>query len=156
MNITYIIIIALIINVTSFILAMIISCCIVSGKCSRLEEQKTDNNTDLTDCIIAVDFDNTLAVTRYPEIIEPIDLTCDLIRKAKENGATIILWTCREGKELEDALNWCKENNVPIDYANENAPERIKKWNNDCRKIGADIYIDDRAINPLRLKQMKG
>lgn len=158
------------------------SCCVISHKYSIIEEgiaitqkkllntqlniqQQTDevniNNmnkyvTDMDSIIIAVDFDNTLAVTKYPTIIKPIDLTCELIRKAKKNGAIIILWTCREGKELEEAVNWCKENNVPIDYINENVPERIEKWGNDCRKIGADIYIDDRSINPLRLKQMKG
>lgn len=34
----------------------------------------------------------------------------------------------------------------PIDYANENIPERIEQWGNDCRKISADYYIDDRAV----------
>lgn len=99
--------------------------------------------------IVAVDFDNTIAVTEYPKIIKPIDVTIHILRQAKKLGATIILWTCREGKELEEAVNWCRENNVPIDYVNENVPERIEKWGNDCRKIGADVYIDDRSINPL-------
>lgn len=157
MTALYVVAIVIVIIITSFILAMVMSCCIVSGKCSR-EEEKTDiSNTNLEGCIIAVDFDNTIAVTKYPEIIEPIDMTIFILKQAKERGATIILWTCREGKELEDAVNWCKENNVPIDYVNENVPERIEKWGNDCRKIGADVYIDDRAINPsIWLSQMKG
>ena len=150
--------------------------CVISHKYSVIEEeieavQKTDKvkeqmknidtgiNADNNDVnkfsadenktIIAVDFDNTIAVTEYPKIIKPIDTTIHILRQAKELGATIILWTCREGKELENAVNWCKENNVPIDYVNENVPERIEKWGNDCRKIGADVYIDDKSINPL-------
>lgn len=120
---------------------------VIDNECDRIINQTIDN-INLKDCIIAVDFDNTLAVTKYPKIIKPIDLTCKIIRKAKENGATIILWTCRENNELEAALNWCKENNIPIDYANENVPERISKYHNDSRKISADIYIDDKSINP--------
>lgn len=97
--------------------------------------------------VIAVDFDNTFAKTEYPKIIEPIPETIDFIRKAKAKGAEIILYTCREGKELDAALEWCKANNVPIDRANENSPARIKRWGNDCRKIGADLYIDDKACS---------
>ena len=155
MTALYVVAIVIVIIITSFILAIVMSCCIVGGKCSR-EEETDISNTNLKGCIIAVDFDNTIAITKYPEIIEPIDMTIFTLKQAKERGATIILWTCREGKELEDAVNWCKENNVPIDYVNENTPERIEKWGNDCRKIGADVYIDDRAINPsIWLSQMK-
>lgn len=155
MTALYVVAIVIVIIITSFILAIVMSCCIVGGKCSR-EEETDISNTNLEGCIIAVDFDNTIAITKYPEIIEPIDMTIFTLKQAKERGATIILWTCREGKELEDAVNWCKENNVPIDYVNENTPERIEKWGNDCRKIGADVYIDDRAINPsIWLSQMK-
>lgn len=97
--------------------------------------------------VIAVDFDNTIAKTEYPKIIAPIPETIEFLRKAKRNGAEIILNTCREGKELQEALDWCKENNVPIDSANENSPTRIKLWGNDCRKIEADLYLDDRAYS---------
>lgn len=97
--------------------------------------------------VIAVDFDDTIAKTVYPRIISPIPETIDFLRKAKAKGAEMILNTCREGKELKDALDWCKENNVPIDRANENSPERVKIWGNDCRKIGADLYIDDKACS---------
>lgn len=96
--------------------------------------------------VIAVDFDDTIAKTEYPKIIAPIPETIKFLREAKENGAEIILNTCREGKELQEALNWCKWNNVPIDRANENSPTRIKIWG-DCRKIGADLYLDDKACS---------
>lgn len=97
--------------------------------------------------VIAVDFDNTIARTKYPEIIEPIYETIDLLRNLKSKGAKIILWTCREGEPLEAAVKWCKENDVPIDLVNENLKERSEYWGNDSRKIGADLYIDDKSFS---------
>lgn len=101
--------------------------------------------------VIAVDFDGTLCKSKYPECGEPIVQTVEFIRECKNLGAVIVLWTCREGDSLQTALDWCKENDVPIDYANENIPERIEQWGNDCRKISADYYIDDRAVEVDRL-----
>lgn len=97
--------------------------------------------------VVAVDFDGTIAKTEYPRIISPIYETIELLNKLKEKGATIILWTCREGKELEEAVEWCRRNNVPIDLVNENDSSRTKFWGNDSRKIGADLYIDDKSFS---------
>lgn len=96
--------------------------------------------------VVAVDFDGTIAKTEYPRIISPIYETIALLNKLKEKGATIILWTCREGKELKEAVEWCKLNNVPIDLVNENDKSRIDFWGNNSRKISADLYIDDKAF----------
>lgn len=96
--------------------------------------------------VVAVDFDGTIARTEYPRIISPIYETISLLHKLKKTGATIILWTCREGKELEEAVEWCKQNDVPIDLVNENDKSRIEFWGNNSRKISADLYIDDKAF----------
>ena len=98
--------------------------------------------------IYAVDFDGTLAETNFPEIIAPIESTFELCRQIKERGDVLILWTCRAGKDLEDAVLFCREHGLEFDYINENVPEHIKEFNNDCRKIYADMYIDDKAWNP--------
>lgn len=53
--------------------------------------------------VIAIDFDGTLCENKYPEIGLP---RWGVIFKAlseQENGAALILWTCRTGKELNDA-----------------------------------------------------
>ena len=92
--------------------------------------------------IIAVDFDGTLAITEYPKIISPIIRVIDFCKGRRAFGDTLILYTCREGKELEDALKWCKLYDLTFDYVNENPPDRIAVYG-DCRKIYADIYIDD-------------
>lgn len=112
--------------------------------------------------IIAVDFDGTLCTHAFPEIgeIRPEhQKTIDYIRNAKALGHMIVLWTCRDDKEerpyLTEAVEWCKVNNIPIDYANEypnpgwsghplNAPIP-------CRKVCADLYIDDKCMNFLHL-----
>ena len=96
----------------------------------------------------AVDFDNTLAYTVYPDILGPRLDVITKVRKARERGIKIILWTCREDKSLDDAINFCKEYGLEFDAINNNIPERIEYYKNDCRKIGADVYIDDRAILP--------
>ena len=47
-------------------------------------------------------------------------------------------------KESMKAL--CKEKGLKFDRVNENLPERIRAFKGDCRKISADVYIDDRAV----------
>ena len=67
-------------------------------------------------------------------------------------GNTIILWTCRENTPerayLDEAVEWCAKNNIPIDIVNDNPPAIKNIYGKFAsRKIGADIYIDDKAIN---------
>ena len=116
---------------------------VLSGN-TELREKEKDNIFAGT--IIAVDFDSTIAHTAYPKILSPVYETIEFLRKAKSDGAIIILWTCREGEALKQAVEWCEKTGVPIDYVNENAPERAAKYGNNSRKISADIYIDDRAV----------
>ena len=96
--------------------------------------------------IIAVDFDGTLAITQYPTIIEPIMTVIEFCKEAKRGGDIIILNTCREGKYLQEAVDFCHIYGLDFDYLNENTVENISRWG-DCRKISADLYIDDRAQN---------
>ena len=95
--------------------------------------------------IIAVDFDNTLAFTDYPDIRAPNRPVIDYIKARKLAGDTIILYTCRHDKELAEAVEWCRQQGVEFDYVNENAPELIERYG-DSRKIAADIYIDDKNV----------
>lgn len=98
--------------------------------------------------IIAVDFDGTLSLdAKYPDIGLPNTKLFNSIKESQKQGHTIILWTCREGKELDEAVKWCDEQGLYFDYINENVP-----WLGfDSRKIVADIYIDDCAYNPKQL-----
>ena len=99
-----------------------------------------------TMAIYAVDFDNTLAVTRFPEIVGPKAKVVAAVKMLKANGHKIILWTSRAGKDLKDAVEWCTEQGIIFDAVNEPLPEQMERWGNDTRKVYADFYIDDKAM----------
>ena len=95
--------------------------------------------------IIAIDFDGTLCTNAWPDIGQPIRRTIHRAKKEQARGAKLTLWTCREGRKLNEALEWCGKHGLYFDWVNENAPERIEVYGNDCRKIGADEYWDDKG-----------
>lgn len=107
--------------------------------------------------IIAVDFDGTLCDSVWPGTGEPIWAVIDMLkRRRRYENAKIILWTCRTDKALDAALKWCDEHGIKFDAVNENLPELMKEYNNDSRKIYADEYIDDKAVNALLYQDLKG
>ena len=96
--------------------------------------------------IIAVDFDGTLCEDKYPDIgLEKIP-TLNWVKQQKAAGHKIILWTCRCGEKLEAAVEWCWEHGIIFDEINANLKDHMKKYSTDCRKIYADIYIDDKNM----------
>ena len=95
--------------------------------------------------VIAVDFDGTLCTKNWPKIGEPNTELIGQLIEEQENGAAVILFTCREGKLLKNAVKWCKEQGLTFDEVNRNIKERIRAYKGDSRKISADVYIDDRA-----------
>ena len=107
-----------------------------------------------TMAIYAVDFDNTLAVTRFPEIVEPKAKVVAAVKMLKANGHKVILWTSRAGKDLEAAVEWCREQGIVFDAVNEPLPEQMDRWGNDTRKVYADFYIDDKAMTVEALESI--
>ena len=95
--------------------------------------------------IVAVDFDGTLSLdAQYPNIGRFNTRLYEALMKLKGIGWSIVLWTCREGKELREAVIWCANNGLEFDAINENPPEVPFK----SRKVVADMYVDDRAYMP--------
>lgn len=94
--------------------------------------------------IIAVDFDGTLCENMYPEIGKPNSVLIDDLKMRKNNGVKLILWTCRVGDKLEQAIDWCRYHGLIFDAVNQNLPEIVESFGGDCRKIFAHEYIDDR------------
>ena len=92
--------------------------------------------------IIAVDFDGTLCHGNWPDIGEPNIRLINKLLKLQRKGYKIILWTCREGEPLHQAIEWCKEFNLVFDAIND------KLYGNNSRKISCDIYINDRSYIP--------
>lgn len=98
--------------------------------------------------IIACDFDGTLFTDDYPYIGDPIWKTINYCKEQQAKGAILILWTCRNGKDLEEAIEMCALEGLYFDYVNENAKENLMAFGGrDNRKIYADEYIDDKAVN---------
>ncbi|MDO4563931.1 MAG: hypothetical protein Q4C12_08915 [Clostridia bacterium] len=100
--------------------------------------------------IYSVDFDGTLNTENvFPDVGNPnIPLMQKLIT-LRADGAKLILNTCRNGKHLKAAVDFCKQYGLEFDAVNENLPSIIDAFNgNDTRKIVASYYIDDRAVAP--------
>lgn len=97
--------------------------------------------------IVAVDFDGTLVEDRYPEIGEPIDWVWTALRKRIETGEKIILWTCRNGQDLREAVQFCTKRDLHFDAINENLDEVKIMFSGDTRKVFADEYWDDKAAH---------
>lgn len=96
--------------------------------------------------IIATDFDGVLAVNKYPDIGPPIEENIAALKAEQAAGAKVILWTCRAGKELQDAIVFCYDRQIYLDAVNANIPEVIGLFGVDSRKVCATEYWDDHAI----------
>lgn len=95
--------------------------------------------------IVAVDFDGTLSLdSQYPDIGQFNTPLYEALMRLRSIGWSIVLWTCREGKELKEAVVWCANNGLEFDAINENPSHVPFK----SRKVVADMYIDDRAYMP--------
>lgn len=102
--------------------------------------------------IIAVDFDGTLCENKWPEIGKPNIEVIQYLHQQKKDGTKLILWTCREGELLRNAIIWCdKFYGLQFDMVNGNLPETIEYFGGDCRKISATEYIDDKMCTKFKL-----
>ena len=81
---------------------------------------------DLNYKIIAVDFDGTLCYSNWPELGAPNTILIDYLLQEKAAGNKLILWTCRAGKALTDATEWCCEQGLTFDAVNDNLPEIVE------------------------------
>jgi len=95
--------------------------------------------------IIAVDFDGVLCEDQWPQIGPEKKDIIELAKYRKQAGAALILWTCRCGEQLDEAVAWCRERGLEFDAVNENLPERVAFYGTESRKISADEYWDDKA-----------
>ncbi len=100
---------------------------------------------DLTDLRIAVDFDGTIVDHEYPEIGKEKLFAFQTLKELEKLGARLILWTFRTGKELDEAVEFCRINGIEFYAVNKNYPEEIFD-ESVSRKIDADIFIDDKNI----------
>lgn len=105
-------------------------------------------NKRLGSKVYAVDFDGTLCHSTWPGLGEPNQPLIQRLKELSENGCKLILWTCREGALLEQAVGWCREQGLEFDAVNDNLPERVRLYGSNSRKISCDLYIDDKSYLP--------
>lgn len=100
--------------------------------------------------IIAVDFDGTIVTHEYPKIGKPIPFAIDTLIRLQEERHRIILWTAREGKLLEDAVEYCKKKGLEFYAVNSNYPEeQVLTEALKPRKLTVDLFIDDRNLGGI-------
>ena len=88
--------------------------------------------------IIAVDYDGTLEVGGK--------MNRQLISRLKAEqmgGSVVILWTCRSGKRLQEAVSKLLDAGFKPNLVNANHPAGARLMGHDSRKVYADVYIDD-------------
>ena len=98
---------------------------------------------------IAIDFDGTIVEHKYPEIGKEILFAFETLKALQKQKHQLILWTYRSGKELDDAVEYCRQNGVEFYAVNASYPEEEFDEDFASRKIDCDIFIDDRNIGGL-------
>ena len=96
---------------------------------------------------IAIDFDGCLCTDAFPAIGAPNWPVIKRAQVEQRAGAGLILWTCREGQILQDAISACEGWGLAFDSINESLPDWIEAFGNQPRKVGASEYWDDKAAS---------
>lgn len=91
--------------------------------------------------IIAVDFDGTLY--RDGKLNGAL---MSQLKAEQARGAYVILWTCRDGDGLREAVTMLRERGFAPNNVNANCPAAVKMLKRDPRKVFADVYIDDKNM----------
>ena len=101
--------------------------------------------------IIAVDFDGTIVEHKYPYIGKEIPFAITTLKRLQAEHHILILWTVREGKLLEDAVEYCRSRGLEFYAVNANHPDEVVEEapSCPCRKLRADLFIDDRNVGYL-------
>lgn len=100
--------------------------------------------------VIALDFDGTI-FTQVPKgwtgskhAGEPIWSEINRAKRERTEGAILILWTSREGEDLQNAVDACRSVGLEFEAVNENCQMMLDRYG-PSRKIHADVYRDDKA-----------
>jgi len=96
--------------------------------------------------VICVDFDGTCVSHEFPHVGKDIGAV-PVLKELVANGHSLILWTMRsdgpKGNFLEDAINWFKENEIPL-WGIQTNPNQ-SSWTS-SPKAYCQLYIDDAAL----------
>lgn len=100
--------------------------------------------------IIAVDFDGTIVNHEYPRIGKERPFAIETLKKLQQEGNhQLILWTVREGKELEEAVEFCRARGLEFYAVNCSYPEERVEHGCARKLANVDLFIDDRNLGGL-------
>lgn len=91
---------------------------------------------------ICVDFDGTCVTHDYPEVGKNIGAQ-KVLKELTEANCKLILFTMRDGKQLQDAVDWFQKNDIELWGIQANPTQ--KSWTQSPKAYGK-IYIDDAAL----------
>ena len=77
--------------------------------------------------IIAVDFDGTIVEHKYPAIGKEIPFAIETLKKLQQERHFLILWSVREGRLLEEAVEFCRQRGLEFYAVNSNYAEEKDK-----------------------------
>lgn len=98
---------------------------------------------------IAVDFDGTIVEHEYPRIGAEIPFAIDTLKRLQQEKHKLILWSVREGKLLDEAIEFCHQRGLDFYAVNKDFPEETNENKLFSRKLKADMFIDDRNLGGL-------
>ena len=100
---------------------------------------------------IAIDFDGTIVEHRYPRIGKEFPFAIATLKQLQTERHLLVLWTVREGKLLDEAVDFCRKRGLEFYAVNANHPEEEVRndMTSPCRKVVADLYIDDLNVGKL-------
>ena len=99
--------------------------------------------------IIAVDFDGTIHDGQWPKIGEAMPGAREAINALRAEGHYIIIWTCREGRQQTEMVNWLLEKGIGFDRINDHQPDQVVTYGSDARKVYAHCYVDDKNVGGM-------
>lgn len=99
--------------------------------------------------IIAIDFDGTIVESAFPGIGKIKKDASKYINLLYKEGYIILINTCRTGSYEGDVENFLQRCKIKYHYINCNLPSQIEFFGQDCRKLSADLYIDDKCLMGL-------
>ena len=99
--------------------------------------------------IIAVDFDGTIHDGQWPRIGEAMPGAREAINALRAEGHYIIIWTCREGRQQTEMVNWLLEKDIGFDRINDHRPDEVAAYDSNARKVYAHCYVDDKNVGGM-------
>ena len=92
---------------------------------------------------MCVDFDGTIVEHAYPAVGPPVPGAIATMKALQRAGIKLILWTMRDGKELNDAVEYLQQAGIELWAVNRNPAQ--DSWTTSPKAHG-HLYIDDCAF----------